>query len=103
MREINYFGGVVKILENPIQKLINKNNKNISLTKFRGQLSQVRSTKIVNLVFWGILGNNVANFYNINDYILIEGILAVPKKGKLKKVEITVLKVYPVLFTGNSL
>ena len=100
MRDINYFGGVVKILENPIQKLI---NNNISVTEFRVQLPQVRNTKIVTLVCWGYLANNVTNFYNINDYILIEGYLAVPKKANLKEVEITVLKVYPFLLNDNRL
>jgi hypothetical protein len=100
MRDINYFGGVVKILENPIQNLIN--NK-ISVTEFRVQLPQIRNTKIVTLIFWGNLARNVANYYKINDYILIEGYLALPKKVNLKEVEITVLKVYPFLLKDNSL
>ncbi len=99
MRDINYFGGVVKLLENPIQKLI---NNNISVTEFRVQLPQVRNTKIVTLIFWGNLSRNVANFYKIHDYILIEGYLALPKKVNLKEVEITVLKVYPFLLNDNN-
>jgi hypothetical protein len=93
MRDINYFGAIVKILENPTQILL-KNN--ISVTKFRVQLPQSRNNKttIVNLVFWDNLANDAVNYYKTNEYLLIEGYLGLPKKLNSKRVEITVLKVY---------
>ena len=70
MIDTNYVGSIVKILEIPEQKLINENN--IPTLKIRAQLSQFRGTKIINLSFWGNLAYDVANYYKINDYILIE-------------------------------
>jgi hypothetical protein len=103
MVDTNYTSGIVKILENPIQTVF---NNNISITKFRVQFPQVRKNIIVNLVFWGNLGEDVVNYYQINDYILIEGYLSLrdkqitnPRIKNSKKVEITVLKVYPFLLS----
>ena len=98
MTDTNYIGSIVKILETPNQKFF---NNNISVTKFRVQLPQVRNTKVVNLVFWGNLARDVANYYKINDYILIEGYLSLTQQQTSKKVEITVLKVYPFLLSYN--
>jgi hypothetical protein len=101
MGDTNYISAVVKILENPIETTF---NKNISITKFRVQLPQIRNNIIVNLVFWGKLSQDIANYYKINDYIFIEGYLSLRDKKKLensKSVEITVLKVYPFLLSDN--
>jgi hypothetical protein len=98
MVDTNYTSGIVKILEDPVQTVFN--------TKFRVQFPQVRKSGIVNLVFWGNLGQDVVNYYQINDYILIEGYLSlrnnqIPRIKNSKKFEITVLKVYPFLLSYN--
>ena len=100
MGDTNYIGSVVKILEKPIQKVI---NDKIIQTQFRVQLVQVRNLQIANLVFWGELGDDIINTYQINDYIMVEGYLSLPTKTDdnllkrpLKKVEITVLKVFSI-------
>ena len=105
MTDINSIGGVVKVLENPKQKII-KNN--IYRTSFRVQFPQVRKNSIIHLTFWGNLARNVATYYKINDYILIEGYLSINNKQMssfnrqtLKKIEITVLKVYPFLLSRD--
>ena len=101
MVDTNYIGSVVKILENPKYKTI---ENNISITEFRVQLPQIRKTRLVKLVFWGNLARDVINCYKVNDYIMIEGYISLRNKAvsnltkqNLKKVEITVLKVYPFL------
>ena len=106
MVDTNYTSGIVKILENPVQTVFNNNN--IPNTKFRVQFPQVRKNIVVNLVFWGNLGRDVVNYYQINDYILIEGYLSLrdnqitnSRIKNSKKVEITVLKVYPFLLSYN--
>ena len=103
MSDTNSIGGLVKILEIPKQKII---NNNILVTRLRVQFPQVRKNCIVNLTFWGNLAHDVATYYKINDYILIEGYLSLSEKPtlnvtsqKLKKIEITVLKVYPFLLS----
>jgi len=94
MGDTNYIASVVKILEKPHQRVI---NDKIVTTEFRAQLAQVRNTRIVNLVFWGNLARDVINYYNVNDYIMIEGYLSLQdklKQEKLKKISITVNKLY---------
>ena len=103
MSDTNYIGGLVKVLETPKQKIL---NNNIFVTRFRVQFPQVRKNCIVNLTFWGNLARDVATYYKINDYILIEGYLSLSDKQtpnitsqKQKKIEITVLKIYPFLLS----
>jgi sRNA-binding carbon storage regulator CsrA len=105
MSDTNFIGGVVKILENPKQKTI-KNN--ILMTEFRVQFPQVRMNCIVHLKFWGNLARDVATYYKINDYILIEGYLSIKDKYPIKlgikvpkEVHITVLKIYPFFLNYN--
>ena len=105
MVDTNYVGSIVKILEKPIQKTL---NNEISKTEVRVQFPQVRSTRIINLVFWGNLARDVANYYQVNDYIMIEGYLSLRDKitskvtsRKLKKIQITVLKIYPFYLSSN--
>ena len=79
MGDTNYFSGIVKILENPVQK-INKNGTIV--TKLRVELPQIRKSRMVCLVFWGNLANTVKDYYQINDYILVEGYLSVQNQKK---------------------
>ena len=101
MSNTNSIGGVVKILEIPNQKTL---NNTVSITQFRAQFPQARQNCIVHLKFWGNLAHDVATYYKINDYILIEGYLSFKDQTSkdsigrsMKKLEITVLKVYPFL------
>ena len=101
MNNTNYISGVIKILETPKQKML-KNN--ILLTQFRAQIPQFRNTRLVTLKFWGNLARDVAMYYKINDYLIIEGYVSLRDKQnssltsyRSKQVQITVLKVYPFL------
>jgi hypothetical protein len=99
MGDTNYISSIVKILENPVQKV---SKKNIPTTQFRVQLPQARNNTIINLVFWGKLSQDIVDYYEINDYIIVEGYLSIRDKKTLqnsKKIEITVLKVYPFLLS----
>ena len=106
MSDTNYIGAIVKILEFPKTKIV---NSKISVTKFRAQLPQIRKTRVVDIVIWGNLANDVAKYYSINDYILVEGYLSLdklsqPKSNRkvLKRARFTILKVYPFLISSNS-
>jgi hypothetical protein len=103
MNDTNYIGGVIKILESPKQKIL-KNN--ILVTQFRAQIPQFRNTRIVTLTFWGNLARDITTYYKIDDYLIIEGYISLRTKknsnliiSKSKKIEITVLKVYPFLLS----
>ena len=106
MSDTNHMGAIVKILESPKNKTIQ--NK-ISITKFRAQLPQIRQTRVVDIVIWGNLANDVAKYYSMNDYILVEGYLSLyklspPKSNRkvLKRARFTILKAYPFLLSSNS-
>ena len=99
MGDTNLISGIAKILETPKNKTF---NSNLQITQFRVQFPQVRNTSVVYLTFWGNLARDVVNYYKTNDYILIEGYISLRDRynsnkiiSKSKKVEITVLKVYP--------
>jgi hypothetical protein len=105
MGDTNYFSGIVKVLENPRQTFF---TDKIPVTTFRVEIPQIRNNKIISLVFWSSLAHEVKTYYQINDYILIEGYLSIrTKKGinlttkNFKKVTVTVLKVYPFLLKSN--
>jgi single-stranded DNA-binding protein len=105
MVDTNYVGSIVKILESPIQKTLN--DKVIS-TEFRVQLPQIRNIRMVNLVVWGNLAADVANYYKVNDYIMIEGYLSFDNrindkfsKQTIKKTQITCFKIYPIFCKSN--
>ena len=105
MADTNYFSGTVKILEKSVQ---NVNNKKITKSEIRGEIYQTRQNKIISLIFWGNLAYDVMSYYQINDYILIEGYTSLKKNNlatdnkKLTKLIITVLKVYPVLLNSDN-
>ena len=106
MANTNYISGIVKILENPKQILV---NEAIPVTEFRVQLPQIRKNCILDLVFWGTLGKDVISYYKLNDYIMIEGYLSIQNKElsnltlpKSKRVKITVFKVYPFLLSDDN-
>jgi single-stranded DNA-binding protein len=106
MTDTNYIMSIVKILESPTQILF---NNTIPVTKFRVQFPQTRNSRIVNLIFWGNLARDVSNYYQTNDYIMIEGYLSLSHKylsntleQNSKKFEITVLKIYPFFLSSNQ-
>ena len=105
MGDTNCMGAIVKILESPKNKTIK--NK-ISITKFRAQLPQIRQTRVVDIVIWGNLANDVAKYYSTNDYILVEGYLSLRKlvssksnRKILKRARFTVIKAYPFILGSN--
>ena len=103
MQSPSYFSGIVKILENPRQKILK--NKIIT-TQCRALIPQNRkskSPKVILLSFWGTLARDIPNYYHMNDYILIEGYVSIKmnknKNSRIsnsKKVLITILKCYPI-------
>lgn len=105
MGDTNYFSGIVKILETPRQEFIIDQTPVIT---FRAELPENRKNKIIILKFWGNLGNDVENFYKVNDYILTEGYISLRSRQNIKtltkdskQVVITVLRVYPILLNPN--
>lgn len=99
MGNTNYFSTIVKVLENPTKTV---SQKNTPISRFRAELPQIRKNRVIHLVFWGNLANHVSIYYQVNDYLLIEGYLSIRDSKKndtlkknFKKIEVAVLKVYP--------
>lgn len=107
MSNPNYFSGIVKILEIP--KNYCKKRKNI-LTSFRAEIPQYRKNKIVRLILWGNLVNNINASYKIGDYILIEGYISLRinrKRNvlgtKINQVTLNVNRIFPVLINFHTI
>ena len=93
MGDTNYFSGTVKILNNPIQRLVKK--KKLT-TILQVEVVQTRKNKCILLVFWGNLADKIKTSYKKNDYLLIEGYTSIKKtNSKLNIIIITVLKASP--------
>lgn len=108
MGSLNYISIVVKILEEPkIKKNQDCGNDDITIWKTRAQISQTRNTdkqSLLTLVFHDDLGQTILDYYQPNDYVIIEGHISVKKNQdfmlesrRFKSIEVTVLKVYPFL------
>ena len=103
MGYINYFSGIVKVLETPIQHFL---TEQITLTTVRVELPQPRNKHFITLHFWGNLARDLKIYYQPQDYILIEGYISVRSKKNINLTQITskqsiltVLKVYPLNLT----
>ena len=105
MGNTNYISSIVKILEEPQKKIL------YSKVEVRAQFCQARNNDLpvlVNLVFWGKLGDTILNYYKPTDYLIVEGYVSIKNKQKLttknqflRYAEITVLKVCPFLLDLN--
>lgn len=107
MVDTNYIISSIKILESPVKRILDNNT---IITKFRAQFPQTRSTRIIDVVFWGNLAQDVSNRYKVNDYIIIEGYLSIRTKKTLyssvqnsKKIEVTALRVHPFSLNSGNL
>ena len=99
MSNTNFIVGIVKILETPKQK---KTSENILMTRCKVQFPKVQKNFIVCLKIWGTLGDYAVKYYKVNDYILIEGYLALREgmyQTRKRKIEITVSKIFPFLLS----
>jgi len=102
---MNYISCIVQILEIPI---IESYDNNIEMVQFRIQLAPIRTKVqlpiILNATIWGDLAYDVANYYRINDYALIEGYLSVIPNtiDSLGTITINITKLYPFLFSLES-
>ena len=97
---MNYSTFIVKIVRKPVQSFF-KNN--ISLTELVVQFPQIRNKNCIDvchLNVWGNLAHDVIKYYQINDYIVVEGYVSFRNNNqnkKMKQIEISVFKIYPLI------
>ena len=106
MGYINYFSGIVKVLEIPTQTFL---KDQITITRVRAQFPQFRNNQFITLQVWGNLALTIKDYYKPNDYILIEGYISIRNKTNvnvtqrnLQSVNITVLKIYPFILKSTQ-
>lgn len=94
---MNYCSFIVKIIKKPQQKF---HKKDIPVTQVVAKFyqSQENSPNICTLNIWGNLSYDVIQYYQINDYLIIEGYISKRKLNEFNldpNIEISVFKIYP--------
>lgn len=108
MSDMNYVTSVVKVLEEPRKQM---SVPDTIVVDIRAQFPQARSNtnqRLVTLVFWENLCDTLLDYYQLNDYLIIEGYMSTKRNETVEQgcrsskcVEITVLKIYPFLLSKN--
>lgn len=101
---MNYSTFIVKILRKPEQSYF-QDNVVIAEVPVKLYQSQNSNSEIIfNLSFWGDLANDVVQYYQINDYIIVEGYISLRQINSdnfsvtsNKQIEMSVFKIYPFL------
>ena len=102
---MNHASFIVKIIDKPTQSFFENNT---SVTEVIAKFSQLRnnnSSKIIHLSIWGNLAYDANQYYQIDDYIVVEGYISLRKSmydnnTKNQDVEMSVFKVYPFILKG---
>ena len=96
---MNYISFIVKIIEEPQQSFF---DNDISVTEILAKFYQLNanSYNICKLVIWGSLSHDIVQYYNLNDYLIIEGYISTrisdsENSAPNAEIEISVFKVYP--------
>jgi len=106
---MNYVNFIVKIIEKPEQSFF---KDDICITEVLVKVSQNKKTQYeipFRLSIWGNLGYDVMQYYQINDYIIIEGYLSLRENIfdnstlKKKQLEVSVFKIYPFLLKNVAI
>ena len=94
----------VKVIKNEGQSFFKDGT---ALTELVVQLPQIRKNNtpiVLHLSVWGKLSHDVAKYYQSDDYIIIEGYISLKNINNDKdlnlldkQIEISVLKLYPLL------
>ena len=100
MGQTNYFSGIVKLLESPVNTLvIGETTK----TEFRAEFPQFRGLNYINLVCWSIELTEFLSYYKKNDYVLVEGYLYFKTNQERElEVNLCVIRLYPFLLSFDS-
>jgi cytochrome c oxidase subunit IV len=106
---MNYVNFIVKIIGKPEQSFF---KDDICITEVIVKVSQNKKTQHeipFRLSIWGNLGYDVMQYYQINDYIIIEGYLSLREnifdnsRLKKKQLEVSVFKIYPFLLKNVAI
>lgn len=96
---MNYTSFMVKVIGEPQQSFF---DNDISVTEILARFYQFRenSYNICKLVIWGSLSHDVIQYYQLNDYLIVEGYISrrtsdFEDQNLKTDIEISVFKIYP--------
>ena len=105
---MNYVSLIVKLIGKPEQSFF---DDNISVTEVMAKFSQLQKNRediVVKLCIWGNLAYDIVQYYQMNDYIIVEGYTSLGEifsdsepNLKDKQLEISVFKIYPFLLSNT--
>jgi single-stranded DNA-binding protein len=106
---MNYASFIVKIVEKPKQHFFKDDT---FVTQVLVKFTQIRESNL-DIVFqisiWGNLGEDVIQYYRVNDYIIIEGYISLRQNlfnsinNEInKQVSISICKIYPFILNNAS-
>ena len=106
---MNYSVFIIKVIQSPEQSFFeDETTVTEMLIKFPQFLNKNYSD-IFQISVWGALANDAAQYYNINDYLIVEGHLSLRENPldnlsikKDKQIEFTVTKLYPFLLNNQN-
>lgn len=107
---MNYCTFIVKILKKPEKSYFEDAVWVSELPVKFYQFQNVNYDQSLILSFWGNLANDIVAYYQLNDYVIIEGYIHFKKMNNErnfnlidKQIEISVFKIYPYLLNINEL
>jgi len=107
---MNYSTFIVKILKKPEKSYFEDDVCVSELPVKFYQFQNSSSDQYLILNFWGNLANDIVAYYQLNDYVIIEGYIHFKKINNEtnlvvmdKEIEISVFKIYPYLLNINQL
>ena len=95
---------MIKIIGKPEQSFF---DNNISVTELKAKFyqHQENSYSICKLSIWGNLSYDVMHYYQLNDYLIVEGYISRRnfKKDNIRsEIEICVFKIYPFALNNEN-
>ena len=100
---MNYINSIIRILEIPPLRSYN----NVLTIRFKARIPCLRNKteqySIIDCTIWGELAYDLVNYYQVNDYALIEGHISIFNNIENCPVNtiyhLNITKLYPFLFT----
>ena len=103
---MNYTSFMIKIISEPEQSFF---EDNISVTEILAKFyqQQENSYNICKLSIWGSLSSDVMQYYQLNDYLVVEGYISRRQSNFendkiMSDIEICVFKMYPFALNTAS-
>ena len=106
---MNYSIFIVKIIKTPQQSFFEDDTSVTEISVQFPQFLNKNYSDIFQISVWGSLAHDAAQYYKVNDYLIVEGSLSLRENHsetfrtkKDKQLELTVSKLYPFLLNTDK-